>query len=112
MTLFDKKKEYNEYVAPLIEQLKMRCEAHDIPMYVSCCIRSKENETEYVSDAVCTGSKNVELFDDQIEKHLCVSNGFLVSPPGFQDDMPSSFLEYMDEIELQIKDEKPVEENE
>ena len=108
ITLFNKKKEYKEFIAPLIEQLKMRCEASDIPMFITCCVESKENDTLYVNDAVCTGLKNIELFNDHIEKHLCVENGFEVRIPGVHEQLPDSFLEYMDDAELEMNKEDPI----
>lgn len=102
MTTFDKTKSYKEHIQPIVEQLKMRCEAHDIPMFVTCCVKSTEEETKYIREGVCTGSKKYQLADDQIEKHLLVANGFKVSPPGFCEELPDNFLEYIAENEVDI----------
>ena len=79
---FDKKKIYNQEIAPLIAEIKKICALNKIPCFTCVAVSNKEDKTEYAYDGVLTGFLNMELSDDRFSKHLCVANGFDVKPIG------------------------------
>ena len=80
MTIFNKEKLYNNEIKNKIEEIKNICSINDIPFFATFCIKNNETNSTYVSEGVATGSRNIELVDDKIVKHLCVQNGFKVLP--------------------------------
>ena len=54
-----------------------------------------EGNARYINDAVCAGSRDIHLTDDQIKKHLCVVCGFDVVPSrkALEVDMEEIFTE-------------------
>lgn len=106
MTIFDKTKEYKKFILPIVDELRRQCEMFDMPMFVSCCVKSEDNATTYKRDGVCTGSHNISLFDDQIEKHLLVANGFPVTLPGFEGNLPENFMDYIAQAEAEMPEDE------
>lgn len=54
-----------------IKELKILCELNRRPVFISCI-----EHNEFINDAVCTGSRNIVLYDDMISACLLLLNGF------------------------------------
>ena len=63
---FDKEKEYKELCKKFkIEDFIEECRSEKIPFFITACVKNDENGSTYLSDASATGSRNIELKDDQ-----------------------------------------------
>lgn len=89
--LFDKKEEFEKYCRKHLDELMLQCSLRKIPCFFTACVGNEadksvyihtedEGNARYINDAVCAGSRNIHLTDDQIKKHLCVVRGFDVVP--------------------------------
>ena len=90
---YDKKQAFEKNCRPLLEELILTCRLFGIPCFFTACVKNTEEGSEYtthvdesysntdfINDAVCPGSKGIELKDDQITRHLAVVAGFDVIP--------------------------------
>lgn len=80
MTDFDKNEFYKKELKPLIEQIKLKCEANAVGFFISVCTENSEEETKYENDGNLPQSIGLELADDQLTRHLLVSRGFHIAP--------------------------------
>lgn len=76
ITEFDKTTDFEEYVKPLLIETIRQAKIHDIPLFASVCIKSESDNTVYKNYHVSTVLNHYELYDDQIRKHILISNGF------------------------------------
>lgn len=76
ITPFNKTSLYKENIAPLIQELVKQCTIYNIPMYASFCVSNTANGTKYENHCVAPDSHNLNLTDDNIQKHLCIQLGF------------------------------------
>ena len=86
ITIFDKKKEYQTSIAPLVKKLDTLCKELDIPYFFSAAVAGNEEDTEYANE--CRSPLTMELYlkNDLIVDHLKVCSGFRVIIP---DDLPN-----------------------
>lgn len=73
---FNKKKEYDELIAPKVEELQRLCHIQKIPMFITVCVENDDKQTEYIKEMVSAATCGFELTDNQISKHVNVSLGF------------------------------------
>ena len=92
--MFDKTKEYENQIEPLIRQLSAICLLQSLPMFVSVAIRDDGETTEYRNQMNGSASQGIRLADDQIVKHVNVANGFDTMPP-----RTASSFDAFDELE-------------
>lgn len=84
----------------------LQCSLYKIPCFFTACVGNTPDKSEYIhaedegnaryiNDAVCAGSRDIHLTDDQIKKHLCVVCGFDVVPSrkALEVDMEEIFTE-------------------
>lgn len=95
---FAKKKEYEELIAPKVEELQRLCHIYKIPMFVTVCVGNNEHKTEYIKEMVSAATCGFELTDDQIAKHVNVSLGFDTIQPTVDstldmDDLEINYIE-------------------
>ena len=71
----------------IVEQLKGKmkdilsiCQIYRIPCYMSFVTSDNKNGTDYTNVVYGTKCNNIRLKDDQIEKHILISNGFAAVP--------------------------------
>ena len=88
ITPFDKTEAFNENIEPMIKELVKACKFYEIPLYVTACTKSEKEETTFRNYHVSTVINNQKLKDDQISKHILVSNGF-------EPYIPTSWMEIM-----------------
>ena len=94
---YDKKKVYNKYLKNLVEEVRYICDMNNIPFFATFAVANDDDKTTYISEAVATGSRDITLTDNRINKHLLVNTGFIVSPPAQAVPMAKSELEYIAE---------------
>ena len=75
-TIFDKEKEYEEQILPLMNALKVACNELAMPMFVSVCSSNSEKNTTYHSDMIPSVSNNIHLKKDIIPDFVNITNGF------------------------------------
>lgn len=104
--VFDKKEEFEKHCQKLLDELMLQCSLYKIPCFFTACVGNTPDKSEYIhaedegnaryiNDAVCAGSRDIHLTDDQIKKHLCVVCGFDVVPSrkALEVDMEEIFTE-------------------
>ena len=92
--MYDKTKEYEEYLKPLTDQIRSFCLLQRIPMFLSIAVKDDGSKTEYRNEVNGAFSNGITLSDDRIGKHINVSNGFETVPK-----RNSSGFEAFDDIE-------------
>lgn len=104
---FDKTEEYKEHIQDIIQELVTQCTLHSIPMFVTCCTKSTEEQTVYKRNTATSPFKfQINLVDDQITKHIAVSTGCNVTPRDFSGDFDQDFVELMENMTQKIKEEE------
>lgn len=76
----DKKDVFMKEVAPLLEDALVKCLQYRIPFFATCCYEDLEGQSSYRRYLVSPGSLGISLADDQIRRHINVSNGFDTIP--------------------------------
>lgn len=79
-TEYNKENIYNKEILEKVYELKLLCNKHRLPMFVSVCVKNDNNESKYVSEMVGSQSNNVILKNDLIPKFVNVLNGFDTIP--------------------------------
>ena len=92
MMNYDKKKKYEENVAPVVAELKRVCTENGIPVFVTVCVENTDGNSIYESDMISPTMLKLDLAEDHFPKHLGVVNGFDVAP----------FKKDIEELELPI----------
>lgn len=77
---YNKNKEYNTDIKPLVQELALKCRIANIPCFITVAVTNTENETEYINEAVTPYSVGLKLTDDKIVDHINVFNGFRTVP--------------------------------
>ena len=47
ITTFDLTKTYDKEIAPLVKKLENMCLKYEIPVFITCCVKSTKDETFY-----------------------------------------------------------------
>lgn len=89
--IYDKRKIYRSKIAPLIKELKVRCNLECMPMFITVAVANSEEGTKYMNDAIHAGI-DVTLKDDRISDVLLLLNGF-------ESDMPEHIKRDLREVE-------------
>lgn len=82
ITEFDKTKEFENKIEPMIRELIKTCKFYEVPLFVTACTKSEKEKTSYRNFHVSTAINNQNLTDDQIRKHILIANGFDAIQPG------------------------------
>ena len=78
MTIYNKTKEYNEQIKPLLEKLDMACERLSVPYFATFATENSDTETKYQNSSRTPAPLKLELADNKIIDHIKVLNGFEV----------------------------------
>ncbi len=78
--MIDRRKEFEEKIAPRLDELEMLCGIYKIPFFATCCYEDSEEGTSYMRYMASPMSMGIKLHDDQIRHHINVSNGFDTIP--------------------------------
>lgn len=76
ITPFDKTRIYTEQIEPIIDNLIKMCTIHNVPIFITCCTQNDEEKTTYERHSVPADAHNLNLTNDEIQKHLCLQLGF------------------------------------
>ena len=80
VTDYSLEKEVRKEIQKKITELLELCQIYKVPMYVSVAIENNESETKYKNTMYSAKVHDIRLRDDQIEKHILISNGFCAVP--------------------------------
>lgn len=80
-TIYDKKKEYQATVAPLVKKLDALCKELGIPYFFAAAVKSDEEDTEYINEGRSPITLGYYLKEDIIVDHLKLCSGFRVIIP-------------------------------
>lgn len=81
-TIYNKKKEFEKEILPLLDEVRKKCMLMQIPFFYSTAVANEDNTTDYVSDGILTGSFDIILYDDKFTNFLLAiqEKGFRVVP--------------------------------
>lgn len=77
----NRKNVYNEHIESLVQEVKLSCYEHRIPMFFSAAICDEHGKTEYKNVMISPALVDTRLSDDRISKMVNVMNGFDTVPP-------------------------------
>lgn len=80
-TNFELSKTAKKEIDDKLEELLELCRIHRVPMFASIVIGNSEKGTKYNNVTYNAPSHGITLTDDQIRRHILVSNKFDVVPP-------------------------------
>lgn len=89
---YDKEKEFEETISPILEKLTHACLANRIPFFCSFCTKNDKKKSEYISEGVSPETLDIQLADNFFDRMLMVVNGFDTIPRDIEegeDDSPS-----------------------
>lgn len=78
---FDRTNEYKNSIEPLLQEIRAKCYAAEIPFFFLAAVADAKGVTEYKSEIVDTYPNGISLSNDVFPKLLNVMNGFDTIPP-------------------------------
>lgn len=78
--MFDKNKEYQEHILPLVKEILLYCDEYHIPVFMTFAVSDNGKQTEYATEMISAVAAAEKLKDDQLVKHAAVVSGFEVVP--------------------------------
>ena len=79
-SVFELSKSSQKELSGLMDKLLEFCQMNKVPMFCSVAVKNNEEVTEYMNTTYGSKSHIINLTDDQIRKHILVSNGFDAVP--------------------------------
>ena len=76
---FDKTKDYEREVAPILIKLEDACEKARIPYFYCVCKKAEGDAREYAKNALSPSVLGIADSGNEIDQHMAVSAGFPVS---------------------------------
>ena len=92
LTLFDKKKEYEIKVLPLVKEIIKQCAILNIPVYISTAVANTPVKTTYENLGNLPGYGEIFLKTDYFAKYLLVANGFDVKTSAAKDELEDMLI--------------------
>jgi len=83
--IYDKTKDFEEEILPLVEKLRQICSLNDIPFFFSAAITNDSSGTEYRTIALTPSITGTGLKKDYFKDFINVTNGFYTIPPEKED---------------------------
>lgn len=99
--MFDRTKDYNEKIKPILKELNRMCVICGIPYFGAFCIKEQDGKTSYKNVLYSANSMSTILSDDQICKHINVANGFDTAL--HQPELDFSAFDDLDEPEMELE---------
>ena len=93
--VYDKNAIYKKYLKDMVEEMRYICDMNHIPFFATFAVANDDKKTTYISEAVATGSREYNLTENRINKHLLINSGFIVEPPAQSLPMSMTELEYI-----------------
>lgn len=78
--IFDKTKEFDEEIKPLIEKIDIKCREKRIPYFFTCAIKNNETGTQYSSNMLSSVKSGRNLENDVIAEGIKVLRGYHAVP--------------------------------
>ena len=94
-TDYDATSIYKSMISPHLEEIKKVCKLHRIPFFFSCATSNKNGKTVYENEGNPTGSNDIYLYDDMLERYLLVTCGAKLAPIGAIDKMDNEGMDYL-----------------
>lgn len=70
-----------EKISKAATDFSLLCQGMHLPFYLTVAVGNGDGKTEYMNKVSTAQSHGRHLADDQITRHMLVSNGFAVVPP-------------------------------
>ncbi len=113
VTIFDKRTSYDKSIQPILKKAVDVAVRNDVPIFTAVAVKNTAKKTEYDYDGNYTGNNFIFLFDDRLERHICVARGFETISPEYSSPFKENggsdgplYLKVKDWAELvRIKDE-------
>lgn len=94
-TEYDASSIFSSKIAPHLEEIKKICKVNQIPFFFSCAVSNKKGKTIYENDGNPTGSNDIYLYDDMLERYLLVTCGAKLAPIGAINKMDDEGMDYL-----------------
>lgn len=75
-TVFDESAYFESKIKSKLHDIKLMCEARNIPFYATACIANTKDGSSYHSEAFVPEASGIKLKDDRFVKHVNVDLGF------------------------------------
>ena len=99
---FNKTAVYNKTIAPIVAELMKACVLNDVPMFITCCVKSTEDETVYKNNTANSPVPyQIPLVDDQITKHVAICAGFAITPRNFSEELDKDLVAFMEQVPVE-----------
>lgn len=95
--MFDRTKDYEEKIEPILLELNRQCVICGIPYFGAFCVKEQDGKTSYKNVLYSANTVGVVLTDDQLSKHINVANGF--DTVFHQPELDFSVFDDMDELD-------------
>lgn len=73
---YDKKDIFLNEIQPYLDKIHKICSDNEIPFFFSACVENTDTTSNYIRDCVSSGACDLELTNDEINRHIMVSRGF------------------------------------
>lgn len=80
VTIYNRENEYNEKIAPKLEEIKNLCIKHDIPYVMAFATGNDDEKTSYEMDGLMPGVKGMKLTENKLNEVFRIISGY--SQPG------------------------------
>ena len=94
--MFNKQKDFEEEILPLIKQLSLACIKHNLPMILSVATSDDGNITKYYNTQLSSTTCNRKLSRDQLSDIVLVMRGYVPTNPSeirtIEDDFETDVL--------------------
>lgn len=86
--IFDLSQEQRKNLDKKMKELLEICQLYGVPMFASAAVANSTEDTEYLNILFGAKAHNIQLANDQIQRHILIANNFRAVPP--REDMELS----------------------
>ncbi len=79
--MYDKQQVFKTHIKKKAEELNELCKTLGVASFMTFCVKDDGVNTTYQNYIYGSASNKIKLVDDQICRHVNVSNGFTTLPP-------------------------------
>ena len=81
LKVYDARQSYENNIQPILKKAIVPALLNKVPLFASVATKNTKKKTVYSYDGNLTGNNFIYLFDDRIERHICVARDFdTISP--------------------------------
>lgn len=107
--MFDKQKDFEDEVLPLIKKLSLACIKHNLPMILSVATSDDGKKTKYYNTQLSSTTCNRVLSKDQLADIVLVMRGYVPTNPSeirsITDDFETDIIVDCEDFEDEGEDE-------